>query len=85
MQERLVDIMFVIETYKEVSSSQIAYRLNATPIKDNQTWMRLSFKLLWEYKKSTVIKACLKTAMREYISAYIRIYDETSIVKTRVY
>ena len=76
--------MFVIETYKEVSSSQIAYRLNATPIKDlTRLRMRLIFKVLWEYKKSTIIRTCLKTAKKEFISAYIRIYDE--IVKTRVY
>lgn len=84
MQERLVDIMFVIETYKEVNSSQIAYRLNATPIKDNQTWWGWVLNFYGSIKV-IVIKACLKTAMREYISAYIRIYDETSIVKTRVY
>ena len=36
--------MFVIETYKEVSSSQIAYRLNCNSNQRlNQTWNEADF------------------------------------------
>lgn len=81
--------MFVIETYhREVSSPQFASRLNVTSIKDlTRLGMRLILKLLWKYKKSTIIRTCLKTAKREDISSYIyiRIYDETSAIKTHIY